>query len=65
MKTIFSEVVEHPITTESGLKVDVIFGYKSVADRIVSNVDVIGTTTVLMDLAQQRLIHAYRGTAKR
>lgn len=61
MKTIFSEVIEHPVETESGRKVDVIFGYKSVADRIVTNVDVIGTTTVLLEAAQERFLKAYRG----
>ena len=61
MKTIFSEVMEKPVSTESGKTVDVIFGYKSVADRIVSNVDVIGTTTVLLEEAQRRFLKAYRG----
>lgn len=60
MKSIISEVVETPMKTESGIPIDMIFGYKSVADRIVRNVEVQGTTTVCLELAQQRMLAAYR-----
>lgn len=59
MKTVFGKVLEDEVTTESGQVVDAIFGQKSISDRIVTSPEVIGTTTVLLELAAQRALKAY------
>lgn len=59
MKTVFGEVLENEIKTETGVVVDSIFGKKSVDDRIVNSVDVIGTTTTLLGVLTARGLAAY------
>lgn len=61
MKTVFGQVLEHDVTTESGVKIGAIFGAKSIQARIVHSPDLIGTTTTLLDVLAQRVVKAYRG----
>lgn len=61
MKTVFSEVMSHDMTTESGKVIDAVFGSKSVGDRIVNSVDMIGTTNTLLDVIGKKVVKAYRG----
>lgn len=61
MKTVFGNVIESDIKTESGLEVGAIFGAKSIQARIVHSPDLIGTTTVMMRLLGERMVKAYRG----
>jgi hypothetical protein len=60
LKTVFGEIMEHDLLTESGTKVDAIFGAKSVADRIVSSPDIIGTTTTLLGIIGKKAFEIYR-----
>lgn len=60
MKTVFGEVLPGEVVTESGLVVDAIFGAKSIADRIVTSPEVIGTTTTLLDVLAKKALKAYR-----
>lgn len=62
MKTVFSEVFDNSMTTETGEKIDAVFGQKSIADRIVSSPELIGTTTTLLDVLGKRAAKIYRGT---
>ncbi len=59
MKTVFGEVMEGEITTESGKTIDAVFGQKSIADRIVLSPEIIGTTTTLLDVIAQKALAAY------
>lgn len=59
MKTVFGEVLENEIRTKSGKVIDAIFGKKSVDDRVVGSVDLIGTTTGLLEVLAERAIAAY------
>jgi hypothetical protein len=61
LKTVFGRIFPNNIETESGVKINAIFGAKSVADRIVSSPDLIGTTTSLMLLANKKIVKAYKG----
>lgn len=61
MKTVFSEVLPRSMKTESGKEIDAVFGSKSIADRIVSSPDIIGTTNVLLDVIGQKAVALYRG----
>ncbi|WP_144106711.1 hypothetical protein [Paraburkholderia sp. BCC1886] len=59
LKTVFGAVMERDLRTESGLKVDAVFGAKSVADRIVSSPEVIATTNTLLDVIAAKAVALY------
>ena len=60
MKTVVGDVFENDIFTESGTRIDAIFGAKSISDRIVVSPFIIGTTTTLLKIIGQRAVAAYR-----
>lgn len=60
MKTVFGEIMDGEITTESGKTVDAVFGQKSIADRIVLSPEIIGTTTTLLDVIAKKALAAYK-----
>lgn len=60
MKTVFGEILEGDITSESGVVIDAIFGQKSIADRIVLSPEIIGTTATLLDVIGKKAVKAYR-----
>lgn len=60
LKTVFGKVFPKPLRTESGKEVHGRFGRQAIAARIVQSPDIIGTTTILMKLAQQEFIKRYR-----
>jgi hypothetical protein len=62
MKSVVGRVSQEDIRTESGLKLDAIFGAKSVDARIVGSFDIIGTTAPLLRVATERAVAAYLGT---
>jgi hypothetical protein len=59
MKTVFGEIMDGEITTESGKVIDAVFGQKSIADRIVLSPEIIGTTTTLLDVIAKKALAAY------
>lgn len=61
LKTETSEVYSYPVRTVSGVKVDAIFGGKSVFDRIVGSAFEIGTTITLLKLFGKRAGAMYKG----
>lgn len=61
MKTVFSEVMDYKMTTESGAVIDAVFGQKSIDDRIVLSATVIGTTNTLLDIIGKKAIEIYKG----
>ena len=61
MKTVFSEIIDYDIRTESGLKLDGWFGALSIFKRIVNSPITIGTTNVLLRIAGERAYKAYKG----
>ena len=61
LKTVFSEVMNYHVRTESGEEVDAIFGAKSVAARIVTSPFIIGTANVVLDLIGKNAVKAYKG----
>ncbi len=64
LKTCFGEVMEKPMTTEDGVEVDAVFGYRSLEARIVESPIIIGTTAALLRVVGQNAAAIYRGTAK-
>lgn len=63
MKSVIGRVAREEMRTESGLKLDAIFGSTSVDARIVGSFDTIGTTATLLRAASQRAVSAYRNKA--
>ena len=61
LKTETSEVFSYPVRTASGLKIDAIFGGKSVFDRIVGSAFEIGTTITLLKLIGKKAASMYKG----
>ena len=63
MKSVFGEVMDYPMTTESGEPIDAVFGYKSIFNRIVHSPNIIGTTTTLLKVLAKRAVSMYRGNS--
>ena len=59
MKTVFGEVLPMDVKTETGMKIGAIFGQKSIDDRIVNSPELIGTTTVLLELIGKKAADIY------
>lgn len=64
MKTTFGEIMSYPVTTESGMPVDAIFGYRSITARIVTSPLVIGTTTTLLKVIGQKAVSLYHNAMR-
>lgn len=59
MKSVFSEVMEYNIRTESGELIDLVFGEKSIQNRIVNSAHDIGTTNTLLSVIADRACKLY------
>ncbi len=59
MKTVVGSIFSNDCQTESGVKIDAIFGAKSIDDRIVDSPILIGTTIPLLELIGKKFIEAY------
>lgn len=59
MKTVFSEVMNYEVKTESGEIIDAIFGAKSIQDRIVLSPPMIGTTNKVLQLIGDKAVQMY------
>jgi hypothetical protein len=60
MKTVIGEVFPMDIKTENGDKIDVLFGQKSIDDRIVNSPEIMGTTTTLLEIIGKNAAKIYR-----
>lgn len=60
LKTVIGNVMHGVNETESGIPIDVKFGYLSVEDRMTVGIITAGTTSVLMRLASRRAAAAFR-----
>ena len=61
MKTVFGEVMTDEMLTETGEKIDAVFGYVSIAARIVLSPELIGTTNTLLDVVTKEAVKIYKG----
>lgn len=61
LKTVICRIMNGPYTTEDGVEVDAIFGYTSIANRIVLSSELIGTTNTLCVLLGEKAVKLYRG----
>lgn len=59
LKSVIRDVVDEPILTEDGERVDAIFGYVSIDNRIVNSPALIGTAALLMDEITKRAVAMY------
>ena len=59
LKSVIRDVIDEPILTEDGDKVDAIFGYVSIDNRIVNSPALIGTAALLMDEITKRAVAMY------
>ena len=61
LKSVTGEIMSDVNETESGIPLDAIFGYQSVANRITLSGELIGTTNSLLLEIGRRAVAAYRG----
>jgi len=59
LKSTIGEVMTYDMTTESGDKIDIVFGSKSVAARVVHSPFIIGTTATVLKLVAKKAVAAY------
>lgn len=59
MKSVISDVFTQTITTESGKKVDAVFSYKGILNRIVNSPVLIGTTNRLLKHVSKQVTDIY------
>lgn len=60
MKSVFGEVLSNDIHTETGEKIDAVFGFRSIIARVVTSPVVIGTTTTLLRVVADKAVKLYR-----
>lgn len=61
LKSTVSRVDMNGIFTESGIEVDAIFGYLSIANRIVGSPEKTGTMNILLKAASKQMVNDYKG----
>ena len=61
MKSVFGEVLDYDIVSEDGEVIDSIFGYRSIANRVVLSPLLIGTTSTLLKLIGNKAAKIYFG----
>ena len=52
--------MHYDMHTETGEKIDAVFGWRSVANRIVTSPTVMGTTNTLLKLIGKKAVEIYR-----
>jgi hypothetical protein len=61
MKSVIGEVMDYDVHTESGERVDAIFGFRSIMARVVNSPFIIGTTTTLLKKVAEKAVKVYKG----
>ncbi len=61
LKTVVSEVMDYPVSTQDGTEIQAIFGAKSIFDRIVASPFLIGTTTTLLGVIGKNTAKIFKG----
>jgi hypothetical protein len=59
MKSVFGEVLDYEMRTESGREIDAIFGFRSIQARIVLSPMILGTTISLLKVIGRKAIEIY------
>jgi hypothetical protein len=61
MKSVIGEVMDYQMTTETGEKIDGVFGRRSIDARVVRSADIIGTTITLLKVIASKAVSIYKG----
>jgi hypothetical protein len=61
MKSVIGEIMDYDVHTESGERVDAIFGFRSIMARVVNSPFLIGTTTTLLKKVAEKAVKVYKG----
>lgn len=59
LKSVISATMTSPMTTKSGRKIDAIFGYKSIDDRIVFSPYILGSTSMVLEALADKMVSEY------
>lgn len=60
MKSVIGQVMDYEMYTESGEKIDAVFGFRSIMARIVNSPVLIATTTTLLKVIGRKAVEIYR-----
>lgn len=60
-KATVGEVYDHTITTEDGTEVELTFAYRSIANRIINSPLLIGTTSMVLEKLEEKVLDMYFG----
>lgn len=60
MKSVFGEVLDYEVKTETGEEIDAIFGFRSIAARVVESPVIMGTTITLLKVIAGQAVKIYR-----
>ncbi len=60
LKSVIGEVINYDMTTESGDTIDAVFGYRSIAARIVNSPIIMGTTITLLKVIANKAVGIYK-----
>lgn len=60
MKSVIGEVMNYDMHTESGEIVDAVFGYRSIAARVVMSPILMGTTISLLRVIARKAVEMYK-----
>lgn len=61
LKSVTSSIMEQPMMTESGREIDAVFGYQSIDNRIVMSPYILGTTGMVLEALEDKMIKEYFG----
>jgi hypothetical protein len=59
LKSTIGEVMDYSMRTKDGEEIEAVFGFRSIAARIVSSASVIGTTNTLLKVLAKKAVEAY------
>lgn len=60
LKSVVGEVMDYSMTTETGEKIGLVFGYRSVLARVVTSPFIIGTTNTLLNVIADKAVQIYK-----
>jgi hypothetical protein len=60
LKSVIGQVMDYGMFTESGEKIEAVFGYTSILKRIVDSPIIMGTTITLLKLIGKKAVEAYK-----
>ena len=59
LKSTIGEVMDYEMRTKDGEEIEAVFGFRSIAARIVSSASIMGTTNTLLKVVAKKAVELY------